>query len=169
MSKRLKIRSITKSNSVKSHFFPALGAKTQIKLEVSICLVIRTNEQSVVVRVCCSSWVDACTVCPHMYCMYMCLRVCVRERRRECVHLCVCECVIKTSDFFFTHRLSLYPSWSELDLTTPTTREEISLGINPNWHPWWFFFFSKLKMWECSAITLSSALKSKHDKKHFYH
>lgn len=45
----------------------------------------------------------------------------------------------------------------------PDKREEISLGLSPNWHPWWFFFFFffKLKTWQCSTIHLNWSLKSK--------
>lgn len=48
----------------------------------------------------------------------------------------------------------------------PDKREEISLGLSPNWHPWWFF--SKLKMWQCSTIHLNWLLKSKHIQTFFF-
>lgn len=115
-------------------------------------------------------------VCLHVYCMYMCVCMCVRvylrvcackrerKRKRECVHLCVCECVIKTSDFFFFYtQIIPLSQLVRVGFDHPDNqREEISLGLNPNWHPWWFF--SKLKMWECSTINFISALKSKHNK-----
>lgn len=93
----------------------------------------------------------------------------VREKVRLCVYICVRVCVIKTSDsfflFFFLHTdYPSIPAGQSWIWPPDNQREEISLGLNPNWHPWWFFFF--FPNWNCcKALLLTWIYTTKHKRR----